>query len=545
MEDLTDQQRADAAYVESLYEPGKRLRLDFSDERQYRYAVCAHSLVGQTADIYPGLHRGLAEAREAHIAAGGPPALDDADDAGFETKGYISSVSRQTGTLLVSAQAVSTVLHGSPVLHNALYVKDADQNILARGQSSQWGNGTGLNVQTASQGARTVSGPAKAVLAYTYQPGPGGGLVTEVVQRGMLADTSKDPRVIEPKQVRTKGKRIRIAIDRGPEPLEHEDVDYWFGKGTDSLMYLVPLVGSAEFEGTVQSVEVSGALVRGTTVPEPEPAKDGGLMELSQAEADRIAAACTTGGMTIEWNFPESNPVTFGKQTWNTADSVFMTIIFTVNLVGQLQPVAVSVVCAEAPDTNPEDGTAFIKPLEFVFHCLAEGTRISLADGSTEAIEALTKENVLEGVDGVDPRVVSTVLGEHRGSVLRLTVDAERELVLSHDHLVLTPSGPRPARELAAGDEVTVDDGVAPLAAVAEEEFEGLLCNASLSLPEEPADPSRNAMIANGICVGDYELRMQGGRAQAEDPEWILAHLDEMYHEDYRNYIAAKAATAR
>jgi hypothetical protein len=232
-------------------------------------------------------------------------------------------------------------------------------------------------------------------------------------------------------------------------------------------------------------------------------------------------------------------PLVFVPAPWDTSEATFLFLQFKVNIENQALPAVATILSSKKKDSDPMDGTTTILPIEFVFHCIAADSEITLADGSTEAIQKLTTEHSVRDSNGEARPVVSTVIGNHDGPVLRLTVDSERELLLSHNHLVITPEGPIPARELAVGDVVCVDGGTAPLAGIAEEQYTGLLCNASLSVSGEPTDPGRNALLANGILVGDYELQVQTYRARREDSEWVLAQLDPMYHEDYRNHMAA------
>jgi hypothetical protein len=559
MADLTDQQRADAEYVEGLYEPGRRLRLDLSDERQYRHAVDVHNLVGQTADKYPGLHRGLAEAREAHIAAGGPPPLDKPDDDGFETNGVIALVTTEQGTKNAAAEGASAILGCAYWLANALVVKDPNANLLASGAAEDYEGGGCLTVTTKAARAKPATSTMSSTLQYTYQVKKGDPPIVEYVHRPnvkLLAQV--DPVVQAPKKIQTKVTTpyIRIGLGRGSG--NSQDVDYWLWQTEANTTYAVPFIGSAEFEAepaspVIGNVTVFGYLARAKGKPNPlEPGPAGGMIRLSQAAQNNILDNCQISGKKLTWTLPsggqnksdKGNPIVFASDSnWNTADTTLLTIQFSVNLVGKENPAMATVYSTSHPN-NQLDGATPIPEIEYVFHCLAAGTQISLADGSTAAVEELTTENLVRGPGGSSLQVASTVLANHRGSVVKLTVDAERELLLSHNHLVLTPEGPRAAGKLTVGEEVCVEDGSAPLTAVAEEQYEGLLCNASLCLPDQTADPERNTMVANGIQVCDYEMQVQTQRAEREDPERILARLDEMYHPDFRSHQEAKAAQA-
>lgn len=550
---LTAQQQADAAYVEGLAPPKTRIRLDLSDDRQYRHAVAMHVLGGQTPEEFPGLHAALAQAREAHIALGGPPPLSVADDAGFETGGVISDITTQAGTVTTGSTAFSSVLGGAPMLSNVLVVKDQNAVLLANGSSAVYGDGSFLPVATNPTTARPIAAHMTGTLQYSYQPGIGQPIVVENVyvhrDQGPLAD----PVVQQPvKRAGTPGPQLRIGLGRGNGATN--DVDYWFWQGQTSLIYAVPLVGYADFDGTIATplstnLTVAGYLARANSTPAPDPGPKGGILEISAAQITNVINSCQPSGGQLTYTLPAAtsvtnpgNPITWVPAPWDTSELTYFMIQFTVNLVGQQQPAVASIMSSSTPDTDPLDGMTTIPPIQFVFHCLAAGTQITLADGSSKAIEDLTSEDSVLGGDGSAVAVVATMLGHHKGEVLRLAIDGDRELVLSHNHLVLTADGPVPAGELSVGDQLLVEGGQATLRSVTSEEYDGLLANASLVLSGEPADPARESLLANGVRVGDYELQVQVAEARRNDPERILAALDPLFHEDYRRHLARTAA---
>jgi hypothetical protein len=198
---------------------------------------------------------------------------------------------------------------------------------------------------------------------------------------------------------------------------------------------------------------------------------------------------------------------------------------------------------SDFPDTNPLDGTMYIPPLAFVWSCLADGTPVRMADGSDKPIEEIERDEVVRGPDGSERTVDYTRIARHRGPALRLTTEAG-EVVMSPNHLVLTPDGVRFAEELAAGDEVVGESGPMRITDTCEEEFDGLLCNLALSAPGEPPDPDRNCYLASGIAVGDYELQTEREFNRRLTKEAVLARLAPEYHQDYLNHLEEQAAVS-
>jgi hypothetical protein len=547
---LTAQQAANFDHVTSLAPPRTRVRLDLSDDRQYEHAVAMHTLAGQTPEEFPGLHKALALARDAHLAEG-PPPLSASDDQGFTTGAVVSEITRVINTQNAGAAGFSSVLGGSPMLLNALIVKDQNANVLAKGQSSQYGDGTYLGVTTGTADALQITAQMTGILMYTYQSPQSGQVITEHVTVATSTAPTADPVITQPvKRAGTPGPQLRIGLGRGNGATN--DVDYWFWQGQQSTTYAVPLCTTIPFDGTVltpvsANVQAIGSLARGSSAPAPDPGPKGGVLQISDAQVLNILNSTQASGSQLTVTMPAAtsstdpgNPIVWIPAPWDTSEQTYFYLQLIVNLQGQSLPAIAQIMSSSQGDVDALDGLATIPPIQFVFHCLAEGTAITLADGTTKAIEALTAEDLVRRPDG-DAPVVSTMLGNHAGEVVRLRA-GDRELVLSHGHLVLTPNGVVPAYELSPGDEVVLEDGPATLDEAGVEAFDGLLANASLSAPDEPADPARNVMIANGFVVGDYELQVQDARARRDDPERILSTLDPVFHEDFRRHHTPSAA---
>jgi hypothetical protein len=197
-----------------------------------------------------------------------------------------------------------------------------------------------------------------------------------------------------------------------------------------------------------------------------------------------------------------------------------------------------AVIASSTATDDAIDGVATILPIVFAWHCVDGATPVRRADGSAVAIRELRAGDELQGPDGATRTVHSTWSAPHRGTITRLLTDAGDELLLSFNHVVMTPSGPRPASELAVGGTVNTEAGPATIAGLADEDYEGLLCNVSLGPTRAEADPSAHTFFAGGIESCDYEVQTQHQRRRLSDPDYVRGVLPERLLPDYENWLA-------
>jgi hypothetical protein len=345
---------------------------------------------------------------------------------------------------------------------------------------------------------------------------------------------------------------IRIALGRGQNT--ELDVDYWYWYGAGTTIYAIPWVGYVDLVAPPvtplvlnQNLFIFGTLARSGV-------NQGGYANLPNSEVQKLFGALQPSGNRLAWTLAPpadappwgsmGNPLIWGDLHWASREADYVTIQISVQLQGQAQPAVFIVQSPLSPDSDPLDGTTNIPPLQFLWSCLAAGTRVLLADGSWLPIEEVARGTVVRRADGSEAAIESTTQFRHVGDVLRLRIDRDQELVLSHNHLVATPEGLRPAGELAVGATVNVvGGGTATLVAADVEAFDGLLCNLSLSAPEVEPDAA-DTILAAGIEVGDYELQVSYEATWRTDPERILAQLEPQYHDDYRAYLSEISASA-
>jgi hypothetical protein len=549
---LTQQEQDDLLYVLSLAEDDEERELDLSDERQYRVAVAMQNLAGHTPETRPGMHAALAELRERHIAYGGPapaPADPPPLENMFLSGARVSDIGLVTGTQDPAATGFVGFVSGAWQVNASIAVVDTVRGTqLAAGGATQIGLGEYLPLTASPEpGARAVPAMTGSIF-YMSQERQGGEWTSRFVKRNLTTGIASDPVVIHPNQHQTRVRinAIRIALGRGQN--QQDDVDYWYWYGTPRTDYAIPFVGSVELTlpprlPLTENVRVYGTLARRST------SRQGGYKELPDDQKLKLLNSLRASGNTLLWTLAPpadrppwgsmGEPLNWGPLSWATGEIDYVTVQLIIRLVGQEEPIAATIQSSDTPDDDEQvDGTRNILPLQFLWSCLAAGTPVTLADGTTIPIEEVVRGTVVRCGDGEAREVQQTVQFPHDGEVLRLATDDGSRLVLSTNHPVATPTGIVTAGALAVGATVNVAGGTATVTEAELGRYEGILCNLSLSLGGEP-DPAASTFYAAGVEVGDYELQVTNELAYRIDPDRILAELEPRYHPDFQNYLAS------
>jgi hypothetical protein len=547
---LTQQERDDLLYALSLAEDGESRLLDLSDDRQHRVAIAMQNLGGHTPETRPGMHAALEETRALHQAEGGVRAALEVEgpplDVGFRDGAQVTDVSRVVNTQQPASNGFVGFLNGALQVNATISVVDTRSGEqLAAGSGSQYGQGQYLPLFAAPNSGAQARQAMTGAVFFAYQSRPGAPWQTGYVKRDVQLGVAADPTVTHPNKHQTgvPSNSIRIALGRGQNT--QTDVDYWYWYQQGTTIYAIPFVGYADFTANVrqplaQNVTIFGQLARdgegkGGSAPLPDSARQL-LMSSFVASGRRLAWTLTPPADRPPWG-SMGQPLQWGQLNWNSGEIDYVTIQLFVTLEGQQQPAVATIQSATGADSDPLDGTTTIPTLQFLWSCLAAGTPVLLADGTTIAIEQVERGTVVRCGDGAEREVVQTTQFHHGGEVLRLRTDGGHELLLSHNHPVITPDGPRRAHELEIGATVAVENGTATVTSRDSEPFEGLLCNLSLSAGGDP-DPAASSFLAAGVEVGDYELQVAYDASWRTDPTRIRNLLERRYHGDFEQFLS-------
>jgi hypothetical protein len=548
-------QRADIRHVLSLTNGDRQHhRFDFSDPRQYRFAVDTLVRAGKTPERYPGLHEMLKRAREDHLKKGAPKADALADD----DTAFVSGPQITNAGLIPANKVAGTAYHtqigGTSMTQVVCEVVNTDNAaVLANGANAEYNAGEFVPVQTDDGTAQVATANMTVSLVYFYQQQPGQPIQSGTTQLSFKRLTTADPVVTQPvqKPTHTSNPNIIIGLARGLG--NKDDVDYWFWKtqptNTD---FAVPLVGSVLFDAAIQPLNPGLTLRLFLDLAK----RGGGHAQPSAQAMTHIYSKfsiSTTNNKMLTWNLPATDlesttdPVNFGKTNWAQDTVTNFTCNMVVNLVGQSVPSYASIMSKDFPTPDPIDGVKYIKPIQFTWHCLAAGTRITMADGTARPIEELKGGEIIRTDNkGGKIAVRATFVGPHKGPAIKLTMSDGKVLVLSQGHVLLMPNGEIViAEELKNGDTLTVVDGAARIAKVEDIDFQGLLFNLSLGSYEEAARLAATTMFANGILVGDQQMQAAARKRRRTRPELVRASIDPIFLTDYESHLQDAQRAAR
>jgi hypothetical protein len=560
MASAVSEQQANLRHVIDLCNAhGGRIAHDLSDPREAAFLDDLLCGSGKTPERYPALfERVKHQPGAAPLRRGAAPhALPDDASGSFSANqliDYISTIG--TGTPVTSAHA--TLTRTKPVSWvkfriSAVNVQGSQTNTLATGYGYEFGVQT-VGVLTDPQTAEPLpstginSGLMSWIVEYTD-----GTYDISSQNTPWAYNTNGIPGVQAPVQYpgRTSGNlnAIVIGLSRGyNSPGNNSDIDYWFWQTQwQNTTLLVPLQGSMKFKYPIAPLSSANPALEFYLAR-----TEGGMSDLSVTNtAPYLPFYTIDPGDNTKLNFTllagtnsAGNAVNFGLSPWVSDTQTFFTTIVTVTLNGPTGPTSgwSTIMSVPNPKTQtPVDGVGYVWPLVYVWHCLVAGTQITMADGTTRAIETLNAGDVV--MSGSTPRpVLATLAQPHWGTVYALTTAGGRSLTCSGTHPIVTPSGAVQASALQVGSAVSTPSGTDTIAAIATQQQNGDgLFNLWLDPTTAPANAT--SMIANGLVVGDYLMQVQ----LLALPPIGAAHrakLPERLHTDFASYLEDKARAA-
>ncbi|WP_193188885.1 Hint domain-containing protein [Nisaea sediminum] len=529
----------------------EQVALDVTDGAVLEFLQDSYARAGLGPERAPGLHRKLQEQHEldpkelaaAEKKATAPTATMKAlDDDGWESGAVDGGVGKTSSGGYATSTGFVTFVGGVSSAYSVIQVIAPTENnkVLASGQNAGFDGATTVPLMTNATGAQPMQNDVKVNIIYSYQVVPGAPLQHKSYQTTVNAlGGFEKPTVDQPKQTAAHvgNSAIKIGLGRGPIGQNKADVDYWFWQGTNDTTYAVPFVGNVNFPQNVDT-----PLTVGTNFfPEFTLTRtDGGYKKLMGQGLTNAVNGFSVSGQTLSWRLPATNeaattnPIVFGALNWQTESNVFLTAQFPATLAdGTLGFAAV----VSTDQTPPETiGTAYIKPIWFVYHCVAPGTLVTLDDGTTAKIEDISVgRKVRVGADGRALPVLANAVAPHRGEAFRLKTSAGRELTMSFGHLVLTPFGPLRAQDLVTGGEVLTEKGTEKIVSIEEIFYDGLFYNLEIDDPE--ADGG-STLFANGVQIGDMRMQADHRRSPYRDVKASLSRIDPDFHQDFLNHLS-------
>ncbi len=580
MDNLTPEQQELFDYIDSLFPENNHLVHDFNDPRQYEFVVLLSQLNGRDPERYPGYYKHLEAIRDFHLSHGQPTSnavtFDDEEQGelkDWKTAVAIPSLGKSSTQNKVVANGVGTVAGGFSFMSLDMVVREnSSRNILAKGNSTGFSN-THLVVDTDTPNASSLPNtPYTAYLSYSFQPNSNSSFAVEAnggippastVRRLSSTAAVGDPVVTapvkNPSNTKYKGS-VSIGLGR-LYTSKNTDMDYFATEGNVvKPIGRIPFVGSVTFTDDIITPLTKKNFT--FTIKVMDTTQGGVSPPLTPADLETVRKAFSVANddegrpRKLVWNLPAnnsrslngpgSNPIVFQQIQWNADMNAIFYCVLSVPLKTQGSGSATIVSKVTKSSIDSMDGMTEIDPIMFVWHCLGAGTQVRLAD--QEGLKAIEECNdsdvVMTNLDGGKMEVSATQRGHHRGRLLEITTDQGQSLIITNNHVVMTPRGGFMAQELNQGDEVLTENGTAVLSQIQEiEHYDGMLHNLTLGdyVRPEDNDGTLNTFFANGIQVGDMNAQELLKYKRRNDIEWVKAQVGEFWAKDVESYFAERS----
>lgn len=560
---LTKEQKDLFIYIDSIMPDDGHLVHDLRDPKQYSFAELMNELGGFDKEKYPGFNELLNNIRSYQNQNGYQlPHKTKATSFGFQTKAGIDDLglTPEPDPKLRRAcgDGYLTVLGGFRSANLMFVIRDKDNNIIAY-KSKAGFEDVYLDVLDVISREVGVTPPIKATMFYSYEARSEkdvfGNIMqcTGTVELTYNGETVSDPVLEHPKRRAKKPynpKAINIGLGR---PWDQEGMDYcWNEPIKEKPNGKIPFVGSVTFKHPILPLEPNKNFILDIYVTDRE--GGGGTCQLAPVDMAKVYQCFKIDPKdpnTLTWNLPPGtsdanpgNPIVFSEIKWPSD----MLSYFACEIVVTLQNGELGFALIKSSplqDRNPIDGTLYIMPIEFIWHCIGEGTKVILANGTDfKTIEEFKAgDSVITNNNGMVETVSSTFKGAHYGEVRRISTDKGHTLIITHNHVVITPGGGKYTHELKLGDEVIVHGGTAKIISNEElKDYQGHFYNLCIGeyLDELENPVKSGAFFANGILVGDIKAQRTLRHQCSHDKDWLKARAGDFWAKDIESYFSDK-----
>ena len=529
--------------------------LDLSDPIQYRYFMRQWQLGGATPQLYPELFRSFEETRQQHIErrrsmnAAGPLNLErdltprSTTEQPIVPLNYLSGFGLGATARSYKVTAVTTVpgtlqIPGT-VTATTVGFYDANYNQLGPATTvQQWGNGALMTNENRAPGP-TVGTLVIAQGTYYYKTMENGLLVPHaggLTLRASIGGTGQYTMANQaPIDVNGNG-TIKICIVRNDS-----DCDYRADQLNNQFIVRFPIQDTFTIPENLQPLAKQRAEgYVSVTITQPDAGVGGG---------------CT---LPADFDFWSGVTITGAQMTWSLirGRSAIATALGSLfpsnsNVVYDLQVQALGtdasgttyrfgeVKTTTNPPPPPPPGSAYLLPMVVAYGCVAEGSLVTLADGTTRAIEEVRiGDRVRPAPHAAALTVVKHTDGVERGDMVRIVTASGHRLLLTETHPVLTDQGAVSAGAVRAGTILVTVDGAAKVTRVTREPFDGMVWSLELGRPDGSVADGDTTFIANGLVVGDSRMQQRVERAERERLAAAKRYIAPEWRIDAQNYAA-------
>ncbi|MCI8373636.1 MAG: hypothetical protein HFI75_14840 [Lachnospiraceae bacterium] len=208
-----------------------------------------------------------------------------------------------------------------------------------------------------------------------------------------------------------------------------------------------------------------------------------------------------------------SSKENWGKYApWSPGDLCDITNTINISIQsGRILPVVITSVQNSRVEGSDSE-LCSIPQLLFLWGCLAEDTKIRMADGSECKIQDIQVGDQLACGTGNSALTVAEIWSGIEEQCLCIKTKAGK-ITATKEHPIRCPQGFKQAGELQKGDSILTADGYQQIEDITCVSYNGKVYNFDLGTEAELSHHLETTMIANGIIVGDNRVQ---GRCIAE-----------------------------
>lgn len=572
---LSAQDQSDLAHVLGFLEHARPHAIDLADDAQHRFFLRQMRNSGANEQDNPMFFRTVEAARADALAGNrAAPEVEAAADAEDDSLFDVNQIN-SFGTALAGgsvSSAFSSIVGGTIYTGLNLEILDGStgQSLGSVGLPTVYGEGEyeALQLSGGAPSNRTM----QSIFTYSYQKS-GQAPVFNTVRFTTVESPLGSPTVTAPVLLGSHAGNASIKVGIGRDPnATPPDCDYWYYEtNIDTPNLRLPLVGTQKFQSNIVQPLFNGSTPQNVMFACVISKDVGGGSTLSlpitNTNLQNNIKVSTSDPTVLTWTFPWAPCISntpsycqgpplpsidgsaqFGSAAWARDTNVMLSMSIAVKTAtsgGAFVPV--SVYSAATGPYGPQDNGVYVaQPIFYTWHCVAAGTRITLANGSTMTVEDIRGgEQVVTDESGTIFTVVDTFGMAKDGEILVLRTEAGHELLITDGHPVLTPNGHVRSEQLRAGDVVLTDRGPSKVTSIDAQIYKGRVHSFSLGCTKDEeqrfTDDNTN-YYANGVLIGDNRIARGMARQHRRRLETILSKIPQEWHEEAKRNHARQLA---
>lgn len=217
-------------------------------------------------------------------------------------------------------------------------------------------------------------------------------------------------------------------------------------------------------------------------------------------------------GRSVKWSLLGEQAPTFGQTCYEAHTGLAFNMFWNIRMISGGVSQTVTAIVSNTL-TQGSYNTQIVPNVDLQFGCLPASTKVTLANGDSEAIERIGKGDLVRGADGKPWQVWSRMVGEDL-SLVRIVAADGTEVRTSDTHPVIIGYGadgrPRavPAVDLRAGMPLVTTTGTSTVVSAVTVPYDGPVYNLAIHpAGDEGATAQGGAFYADGMLVGDQTMQ--------------------------------------